>query len=345
MTARFACLSFFALLLLGTSVQALGPKTSGVIVTDLSYVTPARVVDIGEGRKMNILCVGEGAPTVVFEAGLADQVSTWATVQPNIAHRTRTCSYDRAGFGFSDPVDRPVTSANVVDDLHRLLTAASIRPPYVLVGHSLGGLYVRLYAANHRSDVVGMILVDPTSEDQGRRYFALDPSMKIANERYVESRRQECIPMAARGFDKASEAYERCIGGPDPRFSTAFNDALAASRSNEAYFRAEWSEWVNTFTTSSDQVRTARRNFGDMPLIVLTRAPYQKQSNESQEMRDAKNRLWMELHDDLARLSTRGVNRVVPNAGHNIQLDQPAAVVDAIFEVLQEIAGSRGASE
>jgi pimeloyl-ACP methyl ester carboxylesterase len=101
-----------------------------------------------------------------------------------------------------------------------LLAAASIKPPYLLVGHSLGGMNVRLYADSYPSQVAGMVLVDPVSEEQGRRYTALDVSTKTLNDRYVEWIRKECIPAAAEGFDRTSDVYKRCIGDPDPRFST-----------------------------------------------------------------------------------------------------------------------------
>ena len=324
------------------AIAAPAEEPNVAVVTDLSYIRPARLVDIGHGRKMNILCVGRGTPTVIFEAGLGDQIRSWATVQPQISLRTRACSYDRAGLGFSDPSPRPGTSANAVDDLHRLLGAASVKPPYVLVGHSLGGMYVRLYADKYRSantpqTIVGMVLVDPVSEDQGRRYTALDISTKTLNDAYVARIHNECIPAAAQGFDRLSEIYKRCVDGPGPHFSAEFNEALADNRSRAVHFQAVWSEWVNVFTTSSDQVRAARRTFGDMPLIVLSRTPFALQPNETQAMRDAKNNLWMELHDDLARLSSRGVNRVVAGAGHAIQFDRPEAVIGAVFEVLDQV--------
>lgn len=276
---------------------------------------------------------------MIFEAGLGDQIRAWATVQPEIARRTTACSYDRAGLGFSDPSSRAGTSVNAVDDLHRLLVAAALKPPYVLVGHSLGGMYVRLYADKYPAEIAGMVLVDPVSEEQGRRYTALDLSTKTLNDQYVARIHDECIPASAKGFDRSSEVYKRCVGGPDPHFSAEFNQALADNQSTAVHFQAVWSEWANVFRTSSDQVRAAKRSFGDMPLIVLSRAPFALQPNETQAMRDAKNQLWMELHDALASLSTRGVNRVVPGAGHYIQFDQPDAVIGAVSEVLGEIDG------
>jgi pimeloyl-ACP methyl ester carboxylesterase len=300
-------------------------------VSDLSYVTPDRLVDIGGGRRLNVHCVGHGSPTVIFESGLGDQIRAWAMVQPVIGANTQACSYDRAGLGFSDPSDRPGTSENAVDDLHRLLAAASIKPPYILVGHSLGGMYIRLYADRNRSEVAGLVLVDPVSEEQGRRYAELDLSTKTLNDEYVAAIRSECVPAAVRGFEIGSAIYNRCVAGPDPRFSAEFNHALAANQATPAHIQAVWSEWTNVFTISSDQVRAAKRPFGDLPLIILSRAPFPRGADETQEMRDAKNHLWMELHDDLARLSSRGNNQVVPGASHFIQFDKPDVVIAAIL--------------
>lgn len=158
-----------AIAVAGISNFASAAQTPVPVITDLSYIRPARWVDIGGGRTMNILCVGHGSPTVIFDAGLGDQIRAWAMVQPAIATKAKACSYDRAGLGFSDPSGRPGTAANAVDDLRRLLKASSIQPPYILVGHSLSGMYAQLFADRYRSEVVGMVLVDPVSDDQGKR--------------------------------------------------------------------------------------------------------------------------------------------------------------------------------
>jgi pimeloyl-ACP methyl ester carboxylesterase len=325
---------FPALLL---SVASFGESAEQAVVTDLMYASPARLIDIGHGRKMNILCVGHGSPTVIFDAGLGDQVREWATVQPAIGKTTRACSYDRAGLGFSSPSSREGTSENAVDDLHRLLRAAVIKPPYVLVGHSLGGMYLRLYADKYFSEVSGMVLVDPVSEEQGGRYYALDPPSKVRDDAFVQGL-HECITAASKGFVCGSELSKKCVGEPDKHFSAAFNTAVLAAFARVERQRAVWSEWVNVFQLSSDQVRAAKRSYGALPLIVLTRAPSAKGSQETAEMRQAKNVLWMELHDDLARLSTKGINRVVPNAGHYIQFDRPDVVIDAVREVVSAAA-------
>lgn len=133
------------------------------------------LTDIG-GRRLHVTCTGTGSPTVVMEAGLGASSRTWRAVQPAIAEITRVCSYDRAGMGTSDPdpgtkIARR-TSRSIVDDLSQLLRSAAIAGPYVLVGHSLGGAHIRLFASRFPQDVVGMVLVDSSHEDQAARFSA-----------------------------------------------------------------------------------------------------------------------------------------------------------------------------
>jgi pimeloyl-ACP methyl ester carboxylesterase len=105
------------------------------IIDDVVYTRPQQLVTIESNRRLNVYCTGAGSPTVIFDSGLGDGTRTWGLIQPAIAEHTRACSYDRAGLGFSDSPTRPGTSTNAVDDLHRLLHAAHVAPPYVLVGH------------------------------------------------------------------------------------------------------------------------------------------------------------------------------------------------------------------
>lgn len=126
-------------------------------------------IDIG-GRRLHLCCQGAGQPTVILEAGLGDTGATWAAIQPILAQETRVCSYDRAGLGNSDPAPRPRSLTGVVADLRQLLEAAGIAGPYILVGHSLGGQIVRLFAACHPAEVVGFVLIDPSHEDKYARF-------------------------------------------------------------------------------------------------------------------------------------------------------------------------------
>jgi pimeloyl-ACP methyl ester carboxylesterase len=123
--------------------------------------------DVG-GRKLHLVCRGRGSPAVVMEAGMGDGSDSWTPVMKRIAAFSRVCAYDRAGIGTSDPAGtKPRSGAAITSDLHKLLAAAHVRPPYVLVGHSVGGLLVRLYAAAYRREVAGIVLVDSAHEGLG----------------------------------------------------------------------------------------------------------------------------------------------------------------------------------
>ena len=130
---------------------------------------PGELVNVN-GRKMHIDCTGEGNPTVILEAGLGDTYLSWRKVQPEIAKFARVCSYDRAGLGYSDSSSQPRTSRVIAQELHALLQAAQVPPPYVLVGHSMGGYDVRLYASLYRDEIAGMVLVDASHPDQETRF-------------------------------------------------------------------------------------------------------------------------------------------------------------------------------
>ena len=136
-----------------------------------------KLVDVG-GRRLYVKCSGEarnGIPVVVMDAGMGNASDVWSLVQPKVAQFARVCSYDRAGMGKSDRAPQAHTSNDIVNDLHNLLTNARINPPYVLVGHSLGGMNARLYASKYPNEVVGIVLVDSAHEDENDRMLALLP--------------------------------------------------------------------------------------------------------------------------------------------------------------------------
>src|SRR5690349_11140042 len=131
------------------------------------YPQVGQSFDVG-GRTLNLFCSGSGAPTVVFESGFGQPGYSWLLVQRRVAATNRACWYDRAGNGWSDEATGKRYSVSVAIDLHRLLTAAHVPPPYVLVGHSLGGFHVRVFHAMYPREVAGLVLVDPSNEDISR---------------------------------------------------------------------------------------------------------------------------------------------------------------------------------
>jgi pimeloyl-ACP methyl ester carboxylesterase len=332
--------STLALAICGWATSAIAGGVSTAVIDDPIYARPQRLVEIEPNRRLNVHCTGIGSPTVVFDSSQTAETSEWGLVQPTIAKRTRACSYDRAGVGFSDPAKRPSSSANIVDDLHRLLVAASIDPPYVLVGHSYGGMNIKLYAYQYPSEVVGMVFVDPSHEDQRTRYRRLNPRQPTELEydrlrlEPVLAMRRECIATAPVSFTPGTELYGKCVGERDPRFSEEINAAHMKSYATAGFQEANMSEEEATFHASAQQLRDARRSLGDIPIIVLTSDTRGPGSKETEPPNDPQFRLWFVLHDDIAALSSRGSNRLVRQSGHLVHTDQPKAVSDAILEVL-----------
>jgi pimeloyl-ACP methyl ester carboxylesterase len=304
---------------------------------DLRFVMPAQLVDIGGGRHMNLLCEGHGTPTVILEAGAGASLSSWMRFQDRVAVHTRVCSYDRAGYGHSDASPKALTAANVTADLQRLLTAAALAPPYVMVGHSLGGMYVRHFAATYPGQVAGLVLIDPFTEEQSRRYWQIDPDSKDQYDREV-ARLRDCAVLAKTNFNDEDETRYGCIGSrPDPRFDAEFYAAYAATRARVEYFEANLSETLNMLSLSPFQMFDVERSLGNMPLIVLTRTPQAGAADETKErrvLREARNAILIDLHDDVAAFSMRSENRVIEGAGHAIHVDKPELVEAAIVEVL-----------
>jgi pimeloyl-ACP methyl ester carboxylesterase len=148
--------------------QRAAPTASGFVASGTG-----KLVGIGGGRSLYLVCEGAGSPTVVLEAGLGGGSEAWSAVQPQLARSTRTCSYDRAGLGSSLAIRGVHDAADEVADLERLLEHAQIAPPYVLVGHSYGGLLVRLFANAHRTQTAGVVLVDAVGRNQEQRLQAI----------------------------------------------------------------------------------------------------------------------------------------------------------------------------
>jgi pimeloyl-ACP methyl ester carboxylesterase len=325
-----------ALALLGIALT--GPSFAQAVakplVTDPIYTQPQQLEDMDHGRRMNIYCLGAGSPVVILNAGLGGDTSNWALVQNAIAAKTKVCAFDRAGLGFSDGTKRASTASNSADDLHTLLKAADIAPPYILVGHSAAGMYDRVFADRYVDEVAGMVQVESSHEDQSTRGWSLgDPGQKEKWDIYLKEG-EVCLEHAKRGLVKGTPEFKKCVGEPDPRFSDAINEAQAQFAVTLRWQAASISERQAIFYESADQTRATRRSFGDMPIIVLTHSPYPKAKDETQELRDKRTLQWESMHLEVAAMSSRGINAIVPKSGHYIQLDQPQVVVDSVNQVL-----------
>jgi pimeloyl-ACP methyl ester carboxylesterase len=327
-----------ALLLFFGDIVLAEPKAAPAVVEDqrlLPYVRPDQMIDIG-GRRIHLRCSGSGGPTVILMAGSSSWSPVWYRTQPEIAKRARVCAFDRAGYGFSDPAPQPQILPDTVSDLHAALKAADIAGPFVLVGHSLGGLEARLFAQRWPREVAGMVLVD-TSPAGELLIEVNQPGYDEGDgmEAYT-SEKLKCALLAAHGpLDPSNPEYKHCSIGPLPDGTPEALRKIWPSFFTADHAAAQVSLVSSLFTHRYDSAD--HLDFGNKPLIVLSADVGFGLSGAVGSFWRNYRKLWFAQHEALAHLSSRGVHRVIEHSRHEIQLDKPQAVVDAVDEVLREL--------
>jgi pimeloyl-ACP methyl ester carboxylesterase len=305
----------------------------------LPYAQPGHLVDIG-GRHINMHCAGTGAPTVVLMAGIFGWSVAWYKTQPVIAEKARVCAFDRASYGFSDPAPRPQIISEVVEDLHKALQAGSVPGPYVLVGHSLGGLEARVYAERWPEEVVGMVLVDTSPAGEGLIDENQPNFDEAAGRESYAASMLHCAFLAMHApFEPSSPEFKECS-------AVLPNDTPAAFRKvwpqffSAYYFADKVSLMSSLYTHTYDSAD--HHNLGAMPLVALSiEHPWNTGTPAGVQLSLSYGKIWNALHQDLAHLSSRGVHRIVKGSGHEIQLDRPQAVIDAVDEVLRQVSAEK----
>jgi pimeloyl-ACP methyl ester carboxylesterase len=275
---------------------------------------PGKLIDIG-GYRMHIYCIGNGEPTVILDSGLSDSWLSWHSVQPEVSQFTQVCSYDRAGLGWSDSSPRTRTSKVFAEELHTLLQHAEISPPYVLVGHSMGGYDVRMFASLYRQEVVGMVLVDATHPD----VFENLPKIKQLTTDWCRSLKWK--------------EYETFFGIARLRHScgNSHEDSPAMRRTiecREDSVQETRAECLSVTGESAAEVR-ATGELGNLPLVVLSEDP----EKNNKEFVAAFERGQAQL----AGLSNRSEHVTAKNSGHQIQLERPDLVIQAVRNVIERL--------
>jgi pimeloyl-ACP methyl ester carboxylesterase len=297
---------------------------------------PQRGRSVQAGRmKLNLNCGGDGSPAVILESGGGMSSIGWINIQPEIAKFARVCSYDRAGYGWSESGPEPRTGVQIAKELKMLLDTAGEQGPYVMVGPSLGGIYVRIYAGLYPADVAGVVLVDATHEDQLDRIDAIFPPgkehRKQSQERAAELNRI-LTPLA---IYLGIERFETAVGWDRPPFlSQAFMEEFLYLE-QQAKFRDALASEMKALPQSLPQARSAG-SLGDRPLIVLTagKMNFVPEPGLTKEIEDQLRNLWIHvLQVEEASLSTRGKQIIVPDSTHVIQFERPDVVMSAIHEV------------
>lgn len=312
--------------IIGTIYEALGRRSAAA-----NYPPRGKLVDIG-GRKMHIDCRGTGSPTVVFESGLGTGGTLdWTLVHDQIAQTTRACAYDRAGIMWSDPKTTPQHAAAVADDLHALLKGAGVTDPLVLVGHSIGGPYVRAYTGKYGDQVAGLVLVDTSHPDQVARLG------KVTNTDAHPKQVAWIMHTATKLAWTGAVRFAMANAGHDKLPKEIMAKLAAYASSSVVGATSE----LDGFDATMDDAR-AVRSLGDRPVIALTALkPLSPEELKSMNMKASDGARfkaeWKQLGAEQAALSTRGRQQTVPDSGHYIQIDRPDLVIAAVREVVGEV--------
>jgi pimeloyl-ACP methyl ester carboxylesterase len=276
-----------------------GAETVRAAADATAEAMPGQLIDVG-GHRLHLSCTGSGGPTVVLEPGAGGTSSDLALITEAVARNTRVCVYDRAGRGWSEPADPPQDATQISIDLHTLLHRGHVPGPYVLAGHSFGGLYALTFAARYPSEVAGMVLADSTAPASAPKPWATPAGDGDA---YDLTRRVSALISTSARF-----GLGRLVGVP-----------------TATHLRSTIDEYVQT--SSSTNAAAALRDFGDKPLVVLTAG--------SGSPID-----WWAKQDALASLSTGSVHRVVEGIDHPAMVTDEkgaAATTRAILDVVSSI--------
>ena len=337
----------FAALVATATIRA--QPVAAVDPTILPYASTENSARLPDGRSIHLVCMGQGSPVVILTAGGSGWSISWANVQPAVAAKTRVCSWDPAGLGLSSPSAKPQTSDNMTSDLQSALKARGIGGPYVMVGHSLGAYPSLLLADQQPSKVVGMVLVDPALPDQTAIFDRVTPAQTAwmkAQPGPVPFLEKCASALRSGSVRPGASDPDGCLRAPDwpPSWPAEFRAALnknfvGASPATTAAALSTIASNMKSADEDSRIVINPARDYRDMPLIVLTHseftAPPDYPAAAKAEI-PAEEAEWRRGHDAYAALSTRGVNRIVPNSSHQMPDEKPEVVIDAINTVVDE---------
>jgi pimeloyl-ACP methyl ester carboxylesterase len=296
-----------------------GYETLGEAADARAYPMPGQLIDVG-GYRLHLSCTGAGTPTVVLEPGGGGMSSSLGWVAPAVARDTRVCVYDRAGRGWSEPADSVQDGAQIVTDLHTLLQRGHVPGPYVLAGHSFGGLYVLTFAARYPDEVAGMVLVDSTAPASASAARPGTVSLGHGGSDDGMSRVSALVSAAARlGLGRLYAQVD--FGSLPPRS----RDEVRASVATASMLRSTIDEYLQA--AASVEQAAALRDFADKPLIVLTAG-------------SGHDAAWSAAQNRMARLSTNSVHRIIAGATHEDLIaseEDAAATTQAILDVVAAV--------
>jgi pimeloyl-ACP methyl ester carboxylesterase len=274
---------------------------------------------------MHLWCTGAGSPTVILEAGAGSSSIAWWKVQPDVSRFTRVCSYDRAGLGWSEKKPGPRSSLRIAGELHALLAAAQEAPPYVMVGHSLGGPRTMIFAKRFRGEVAGFVWVDAVHPDQSARFSpALDSVLRAEHTRPIPW----LTLLSETGVVRLLIRQERSRLLPD-----------SVDEGMRALGPQSLPEALREFNELDETLEEARAigSFGHVPIVVLTADTLLGAGGMQWQLAREFNEKRFDLDEDMATWSDNSDHRVVEGSGHFIQVQRPDAVVAAVQDVVTAV--------
>jgi pimeloyl-ACP methyl ester carboxylesterase len=266
------------------------------------------LVDVG-GHKLRFHCTGQGSPTVILEAGGGGSANTWGMVQSGGERNYRVCSYDRANLGRSGEAPKPRTFQDIARDLHALVVNAYIAGPYILVGHSMGGMLVRVYRDQYPEEVAGLVLVDSAHPEMGPRLLAALPPESLFESKAIKTWRR-FLEFQWKSDGRESGNRE----GPDMQ--------------------------------AGNELVKAVKPLGDLPLVVISRSPdssgFPNMPALPAEISASLSQIWQDMQRELAGLSTHSTRVIADHAGHMIPMEEPGPVIEAIHALVSEVRSRSG---
>jgi pimeloyl-ACP methyl ester carboxylesterase len=283
------------------------------------FPPPGKLYSIN-GKAMHLYCTGDGSPTIVLEAGLGSDAMAWTLVQPTLSKTTRVCSYDRIGVGWSDPQDGPSDSEGAAERLHALLSEAGIAGPVVLMGHSIGGLHIRVFATRFPTDVAGMVFVDATTPD-----LALHPPAELLALRDQEDEELRIARWkVALGITRLED---ECPQAPSDDVRAGWLKATGCVPAGLDAVRQE----ALAFQRSAEEAASTGP-YRDLPILILS-----QDTNRSAPEGAGPPPGWSEAQEGLKRLSTRSRRIIARHSGHSIQFARADVVNREVPRFIEEI--------
>ena len=310
-------------------------QSYGMALDRRRYQPPGELVDIG-GRKLHLLTSPGAGPPLVIVAALGTPATDWLAIQRALTPDVSVVLYDRGGIGWSDPGPRPRTAGRMADELHALLTAARIEPPYVLTGHSLGGLIALIYTAHHRDHVAGLALVDSSHPDMHKRLPASEFLTHGRTRWMLHAAQWRLTPLGLvrladdLGVRRKLTDQARRIYPPD--VAAAGRAFMLSSRQR----RADVSEMAH-LSRSCSEARACLADLGTLPLAVITSSEHipghAPGSRAAQKRSRWYTTTWSVLQAEFADLSRNSSHTVAERAGHYIHRDDLGLVTGILRDL------------